>query len=274
MTKMNASTANPEARTIQVWLDDHGLRLSTSTGAGEPLDLASLEHGHGVVAELQHADGTRVADLVVLRVAVMTHTEAIRRAPQSAADRDLLILGPHVTGRGASTLRAAGIHHVDGAGNAWIRLPGVVVDVRGNAPSELIDRWVAAFPTGLGSPSGTRAHHAETLRMRATETGVVPVSGEAAAPGLRGVSAIVYRDDATMRLAVRNRWRTDREPTCSCAACSGRSPGRTLPRSSSTPTSYGDGRRSTWTTWRSRSRSSRGGRGPGTRLAPDGSSTR
>ncbi|MBM7412607.1 hypothetical protein JOE38_002430 [Clavibacter michiganensis] len=290
MQKLNAEHGAAPLQLIARWLDDHGLRLDRRGRHPEegPL-LSDLEDGVPGAAVLSHANGTAIAALEVMWAERMTHAAAVRAAPDAVTAGRLLLVGPHVSGRGAAILREVGIHHLDAAGNAWLRLPGVVVDVRGRTPEkpigprgsdatqsnlfssrraqvifaliswpelvsapirriaaashvsvgltqdtmklleregyvrtwpehhldrvpELIDRWVAAFPLGLGSPGRTRGYHAERMDMQATASSSVRVSGEMAAPGLRGNTAVVYTDEDVRLLALRNRWRSDREP--------------------------------------------------------------
>ncbi len=283
----NTSVLLRDVIAIEAWLQEHALHLVTPGPHRTALDLTSLEPQRPADAVLEHADGTPVAELVVLPLLEMTHSAAVLHAPSAATDGRLLLLGPHTSSRGSAVLRNAGIHHIDGAGNAWLRLPGVVVDIRGRpsprpasprgssqahlfSPSrasvvcalsswpelveapvrtiaasarvsvglaqdtlkmleaaghlttwptrgleripQLIDRWAAAFPAALGSPARTRGYHAESLDVEAADAGVVRLSGEATAPGIRGLSAVVYTDESSIRLAMRNRWRTDREP--------------------------------------------------------------
>jgi hypothetical protein len=290
MQKLNAAARAEWTQAIDRWLDDHGLRIDVhARGHVRRLQLSDLGEGAPIRAVLSHADGTTSAELAVMWSGSMTQTAALRAAPDAAADMRLLLLGPHVSSRGAAVLREAGIHHIDAAGNAWLRLPGVVVDIRGRSPErstgprgsdatqsnlfssrraqvafaliswpdlvtapirriataahvsvglahetmglleqegyvqtwperrldrvpELIDRWVAAFPLGLGAPGRTRAYQAESMDVQPAESGGVRLSGEAAAPGLRGSTAVVYTEDPAPRLALRNRWRSDREP--------------------------------------------------------------
>lgn len=63
-----------------------------------------------------------------------------------------LLIGDHVSAAVGDLLRARGINYVDGAGNAHLRAPGILVDVRGRRPPER--------KTGAGrkaSPLFTRA---------------------------------------------------------------------------------------------------------------------
>ncbi|WP_316303000.1 hypothetical protein, partial [Clavibacter michiganensis] len=65
---------------------------------------------------------------------------------------------------------------------------------------QLIARWAAAFPAGLGSPARTRGYHAASLGVGAADAGVLPVSGVAPAPGIGGCSDVVYTTDCCVRL--------------------------------------------------------------------------
>jgi hypothetical protein len=123
MQKLNAAARAEWTQAIDRWLDDHGLRIDVhARGHVRRLQLSDLGEGAPIRAVLS-----------VMWSGSMTQTAALRAAPDAAADMRLLLLGPHVSSRGAAVLREAGIHHIDAAGNAWLRLPGVVVDIRGRS---------------------------------------------------------------------------------------------------------------------------------------------
>lgn len=75
---------------------------------------------------------------------------------------------------------------------------------------ELLERWVRAYPFGLGSTSRERAFNGDVHSFEATSD--VYVSGEAAVDGLTHRTLILYTNEGLPRLALANRWRTDREP--------------------------------------------------------------
>ena len=78
--------------------------------------------------------------------------------------------------------------------------------------ADLLDLWASAFPTGLA--------HRITLAQYSSDGPIKPntlisasVSGAAAVPDLiRSPMAVLYVDEFDPRMAVVNRWRSDREP--------------------------------------------------------------
>lgn len=71
----------------------------------------------------------------------------------------------------------------------------------------LIDQWVAAFPTGLGSEARTKPFSGDWQSLDLLETQVF-VSGEAAVPEfLRAETAVLYTDDSAIELIRAGRWR-------------------------------------------------------------------
>lgn len=226
--------------------------------------------------------------VLVLPVADMAFTTTAPSLPRDSAT-PLLLVGPRVSERSADTYRRRGINYLDSAGNAYIDLEGILIDVRGrrppmgvgsrrpagstnlfstkraqvifallswpelvNAPvrplaraagvsvgqaqetqellrqrgyldppgaprirkgAELLDNWLAAYPTGLGSPARQRTFAGDITQVRPIADREVFVSGEYAVPDLlRPETLTVYVDDFDPSLVIANRWRTDREP--------------------------------------------------------------
>lgn len=82
-----------------------------------------------------------------------------------------------------------------------------------NRGGELLDRWAAAFPSGIGAPSRQRAFFGDIANLRAPEGVALVVSGESALPQhLRPETLTLYVSDFTGKIAALNRWRSDREP--------------------------------------------------------------
>ncbi|WP_223585953.1 MULTISPECIES: type IV toxin-antitoxin system AbiEi family antitoxin [Microbacterium] len=79
---------------------------------------------------------------------------------------------------------------------------------------ELLDRWAAAFPTGLGSPQRTRMFTGDIGSLEAPPGVSALLSGESAVSHrIRPETLTVYVDDDSVnRLIAKNRWRTDRRP--------------------------------------------------------------
>lgn len=76
----------------------------------------------------------------------------------------------------------------------------------------LFHAWTASYPSGLGSPRRIlRSFAGEPAAIHA-ETESVFLGGEAAVETLRARTATIWVDEFTTRLAVTNRWRSDREP--------------------------------------------------------------
>lgn len=92
-------------------------------------DLTQLSAGQPVSAELE-ADGR------TFRVSVVYQPDAsagavLQMLRDRAATMPLLIVGPRVNAKSADMMRNRGIWFVDGAGNAFLRDAGLLVDVRG-----------------------------------------------------------------------------------------------------------------------------------------------
>jgi hypothetical protein len=77
---------------------------------------------------------------------------------------------------------------------------------------ELRELWTAAYPMGLGSALTTRSFGGDPGSIALPDDVQGRSSGELAAPGLRGSSAIVYVSRWDPRMPFLNRWRTDAEP--------------------------------------------------------------
>ncbi len=79
---------------------------------------------------------------------------------------------------------------------------------------ELLDLWVAAFPTGLGSPQRTRKFAGDINAFETPPGVTVALSGEAALAGkIRPETMTIYVDNVFVNsLIMKNRWRTDRPP--------------------------------------------------------------
>ncbi len=75
--------------------------------------------------------GGRRIEISALYLSRMSATEALRAAHEVPSDAPLLVIGPRIHESSAATLRARDIWYVDGAGNAYLRHDGLVVDVRG-----------------------------------------------------------------------------------------------------------------------------------------------
>lgn len=75
----------------------------------------------------------------------------------------------------------------------------------------LLDQWVAAYPSGLGSATKGRRFTGEWIGLESGETAVF-VSGEAAVPQLlRPETAVLYTDELPVELIRVNRWRRNDE---------------------------------------------------------------
>lgn len=78
---------------------------------------------------------------------------------------------------------------------------------------ELLDRWAAVFPAGIGTPSRQRAFFGDVADLRAPDDVELVVSGESAVPHhLRPETLTLYASEFTPKIAAINRWRSDREP--------------------------------------------------------------
>lgn len=96
----------------------------------------------------------------------------------------IVVTSPYVTSRLAPRLRELGLHHVDTAGNASIRLPGMFVEVTGR-PREAPSRPRGTGPTGRRS--GVRV--ILTLLARPERAGELTVREIARAAGVSVGSA-------------------------------------------------------------------------------------
>lgn len=111
-------------------LADLGLKLDVR------LPLEELRTGVAEPGALIHPRGHQ--EMAVLSLPQVTATELAYAGRQWFPDQPLLILGPRVSERSAEVLRARGTNFLDAAGNAYIDMPGVHIDVRGRraAPGE------------------------------------------------------------------------------------------------------------------------------------------
>lgn len=79
----------------------------------------------------------------------------------------------------------------------------------------LIEGWIAAYPSGLGSPARARSFHGDPNTFEAS-TAPIFLSGESALldedSQLRPETLTLYTTAPPTELALLNRWRTDREP--------------------------------------------------------------
>ena len=73
----------------------------------------------------------RLIEVGALYLPRMSATDALRAAHAVPADVPLLVIGPRIHESSAVTFRARGIWYIDDAGNAYLRHPELVIDVRG-----------------------------------------------------------------------------------------------------------------------------------------------
>ncbi|MUL50002.1 hypothetical protein FZI85_30200 [Mycobacterium sp. CBMA293] len=92
-------------------------------------DVSQLTWSEPVPMALE-VDG-QIVQLVALYMPEMSATAALKAAHSVPLDVPLLIVGPRVHASSAETLRTRGIWYADEAGNAYLRGPGILVDVRG-----------------------------------------------------------------------------------------------------------------------------------------------
>lgn len=75
-------------------------------------------------------DGQRI-DVAILCLPRLSATDALQAAHAVSSDAQLLVIGPRIHESSAETFRARGVWYLDEAGNAYVRHPGLVLDVRG-----------------------------------------------------------------------------------------------------------------------------------------------
>lgn len=101
-----------------------------------PGSLGSLEDGGRREGHLHYLDGGGLDRVLVSYNSAMTLT-SIPDVSDGADDRvPLLVLGPHVSARSSAAFRSAGVNFFDAAGNAFVRLPGILIDVRGRRDTQ------------------------------------------------------------------------------------------------------------------------------------------
>lgn len=260
-------------------LDEYGLALALDGG------LAMLDGVDAATTELSHQEFGH-SEVIAAIVPSMT-MGALSRITQEPGVTPF-VLGERVSARSADYLRRARANFLDASGNAFVRLPGLLIDVRGRTPErthrgvpaaggnifsakrsqvlfvllswpelvnasmrtiascarvsiglvaetlkllsdagfienepgdrrlrrrdELLDRWVAAFPLGLGAPSRTRQFSGDLQPLDLPPNMLAATSGEAAAPSLVGTTLTIYIDSWNPKIVFLNRWRTDGDP--------------------------------------------------------------
>lgn len=76
---------------------------------------------------------------------------------------------------------------------------------------ELIDLWVAEYPSGLGSYTAERRFRGDAQHLTVADSAVVYLSGEAALPGIRHQTLTLYTPRFDAQLVGANRWRRAEE---------------------------------------------------------------
>jgi len=154
-------------------LAEYGLAL-------QPLGLLpSLETGAPLLGRMRHADLGDLGQIGVLASSAMTLASIAPFEEQGEGATPLLVLGPQINARSSEALRSARINYLDVAGNAFVNLGGVLIDVRGRRVAAPADRVLPnkrsnlfstkraqvifaliSWPHLIEAPMRTIAHHA------------------------------------------------------------------------------------------------------------------
>lgn len=102
-------------------------RLAELDIESDDLTSVSLRHPIPVTFTI----GDRQLDADVLYLPLMSATEALQASRDAAREIPLMVIGARIHESSAKTLRAQGIWYIDGAGNAFLRDYGLLVDIRG-----------------------------------------------------------------------------------------------------------------------------------------------
>ena len=142
---MNGALVGRTVRTaLANHLEQYGLDI------GGPHALRDLEWENPAHLRLTHPLGSQRF------CAVLTDSPTLTRVLQleQPAGDPLLILAGSIHPRSAHELRSAGIQFLDGAGNAYVRFGGVLIDVRGRRPdpATVQDRRTVRPSAGLFTP--------------------------------------------------------------------------------------------------------------------------
>jgi hypothetical protein len=113
--------------------------LDYGIGFGEAPPLAALADHDIVRTPVQQAALGELGTFAVLYTESMTLTSVAEAEAQIHDALPLLVLGPRIGARSADALRSVGINFVDAGGNAFLRRPALLIDVRGRPAPRLDD---------------------------------------------------------------------------------------------------------------------------------------
>ncbi|MEP9394599.1 type IV toxin-antitoxin system AbiEi family antitoxin [Gordonia sp. VNK1] len=122
---------------VRHWLEMYGVQL-TSSALGDLAENESRTIKFTIVGgEKMAVEGRYLSEFSMAGLGEIGRMSEGQRQ----AGTQVLVIAPYIHPRSAETLRSLNIWFADGAGNAYLRAPGLVVDVRGRSrPTKLLDQ--------------------------------------------------------------------------------------------------------------------------------------